>query len=36
MPVSYEKPKVYIDRLLIKHKRDKGKIDDRAEWTTFA
>ena len=36
MPVSNYRPKIQIDRLLIKHKRDKGKIDDRAEWTTFA
>ena len=36
MPVSNNKPKVYIDRLLTKHKRDKGKVDDKAEWTIFA
>ena len=36
MPVNYERKKVYIDRLLISHKRDKGKVDDKGEWTTFA
>ena len=24
-----------IDRILIKHKRDRGKVDDYAEWSTF-
>ena len=36
MPVESKEYKINIDRLLIKHKRDKGKIDDKAEWTIFA
>jgi hypothetical protein len=35
LPTSYDEPEVPFNRLLIAHKKDKGKIDSRGEWTYF-
>ena len=35
LPVSYSEPEIPINRRLIMHKKDKGKVDNKGEWTTF-
>jgi hypothetical protein len=35
LPVSYDQPDVQLNRRLIQHKKDKGKVDHKGEWTTF-
>ena len=35
LPTSYNEPDVQFNRRLIMHKKDKGKVDHRGEWTMF-
>lgn len=35
LPSNYDEPTCEINRMLVKHKRDKGKVDDRGEWSIF-
>ena len=36
LPTNYDEPEVHINRMLIRHKRDKGKVDDKGEWSIFS
>lgn len=35
LPTNYEEPEVHFNRRLILHKKDRGKVDHKGEWTTF-
>jgi hypothetical protein len=35
LPVNYDEPQVQFNRRLIMHKKDKGKVDNKGEWTMF-
>jgi E3 ubiquitin-protein ligase HERC2 len=35
LPTNYDEPEVNYNRRLIQHKKDRGKVDNKGEWTTF-
>uniref|UniRef100_A0A7S3NE73 HECT domain-containing protein n=1 Tax=Euplotes harpa TaxID=151035 RepID=A0A7S3NE73_9SPIT len=35
LPTNYDEPDIQLNRRLIMHKKDRGKVDHKGEWTTF-
>ena len=35
LPTNYDEPEIRLNRRLIQHKKDRGKVDNKGEWTTF-
>ena len=35
LPTNYDEPEVNYNRRLIQHKKDRGRVDNKGEWTSF-